>query len=221
MMMKNTTAIALLMTLSLLACETDSYNKGQGRYSLLQADMADMTIGGDKQATDFTTDDGATYRLSTPYKAQWIARPDTVYRSIVYYNKVDDGRASIQSAAAMTVVHPVPHWRFKQLPQDPLQLESAWVARSGKYLNLALLVKSGYVNDEEPRHAIGLAQDTLIAYPSGRRAAYYRLLHSQGDSPEYYTARRYVSIVLPAAAPDTVILTVPTASGSIVRRFEK
>ena len=36
----------LLYTLSLLlfSCETDSYEKGQGKYSLMQADFAELTI---------------------------------------------------------------------------------------------------------------------------------------------------------------------------------
>ena len=37
-----------LSVLLLFSCTTDSYDKGEGRYSLLQADFAELTINGEK-----------------------------------------------------------------------------------------------------------------------------------------------------------------------------
>ena len=72
----------------ILACETDSYEKGEGKYSLMQADFAELTVNSQKEAVAFTTDDGDSYQLESPFTVKWIETPDTVYRAIIYYNKV-------------------------------------------------------------------------------------------------------------------------------------
>lgn len=203
----------------LFSCETDSYEKGEGEYSLMQADFAELTVNATMQAVAFTTDDGDTYQLTAPFTAKWLQTADTTYRAIVYYNKVSEGQAEPMAAGAVPTLSPVQHWRFKELPQDPLGLESAWLAKNGKYLNLGLLIKSAYVDDEEPAHQVGLAQDTVYVRDNGRRTACYRLLHSQNNIPEYYTNRRFVSILLPNERPDTVRLVINTYDGVIEKTF--
>jgi hypothetical protein len=215
--MKTKVILAAITVLLAVSCETDSYNKGEGRYSLLQGDIAELTIDSQKKAVSFLTDHGDNYTLLNPFSASWIETADTVYRTIIYYNKVEEGKANAQSAAQLVTVHPVPHWRFSEMPQDPLGLESAWLSKSGKYLNLALLMKSGYVDDKEERQIIGLACDTVLTYTNQQRTAYYRLLHSQNDVPQYYTNRRYITIALPASRLDTIRLKVPTYDGLLER----
>ncbi len=75
----------LLYTLSLLlfSCETDSYEKGQGKYSLMQADFAELTIDSQNQGVSFVTDEGEQFTLTNPLTASWITRPDTTYRTII------------------------------------------------------------------------------------------------------------------------------------------
>ena len=143
------------LTLLLLSCTTDSYDKGEGKYSLMQADFCELTVDG----------------------------------------------------------------RYKEQPQDPIGLESAWMAKSGKYLNVGLLMKTGRISDEELPHNIGLAQDTVYTYPDGRCAASYRFLHSQNGIPQYYTNRRYVSILLPTVKPDTIHLSIQTYDGIVHKTF--
>ena len=208
-----------LLILSLFSCETDSYEKGEGEYSLMQADFAELTVNATKQAVAFTTDDGDTYQLTVPFTAKWMQTADTTYRAIVYYNKVSEGQAEPMAAGTVLTLLPIEHWRYKVLPQDPVGLESAWLARKGKYLNLGLLVKSAYIDDEEPVQQIGLAQDTVYVRDDGRRTACYRLLHNQNDIPEYYTNRRYVSILLPNERPDTVRLVINTYDGVKEKTF--
>ena len=43
----------LSFSVFLLSCEKDSYEKGEGRYSLLQADFTYLTINSEKQAVSF------------------------------------------------------------------------------------------------------------------------------------------------------------------------
>jgi len=193
----------------------DSYEKGEGQYSLMQAEFCQLTINSQKEATAFTTDDGLTYQLSPLIKAQWIETPDTTYRSIIYFNKLSETQAKPMAIGPVVTLHPVEHWRFKKLPQDPIGFESAWLSKSGLYLNVGLLVKTGRIDDEELPHNIGLAQDTVLVSDNNKRTAYYRLLHSQNNIPEYYTNRRYISIALPQPRPDTVCISMETYDGTL------
>lgn len=210
--------LGLLLT-TVAGCEIDSYEKGEGRYSLTQADLCELHVDAQRQGVSIVTDEGANYQLTSPVTAQWIATPDTTYRVLMYYNKVDETHAKTVSLGTVVTLQPVAHWRFKEQPQDPLGLESAWLATTRRYLNMGLLVKTGRINDEELPHNIGLAQDTVYRHEGGSSAAYYRLLHSQNGIPEYYTNRRYVSILLPTPLPDTVVLTMETYEGRLQRRF--
>ena len=91
--MKNYIIPFCLLTFLLFSCETDSYEKGQGKYSLMTADMGEVTVNSDKQVTAFTTDDGDSYTLTSPAIVQWVQTADTTYRAIIYYNKVENGQA--------------------------------------------------------------------------------------------------------------------------------
>lgn len=208
-----------LFTFLLFSCETDSYEKGQGKYSLMLADMAEIVINSEKQAVSFTTDDGDGYTLTSPVTGQWIQTADTTYRAIIYYNKVENGQAEYMGLTTVPTMVPVEHWRFKEQPQDPVGFESAWLAKSKKYINLGLLFKSGYVDDAIGRHLISIAQDTVLVNANQTTTAYYRFLHGQNETPEYFTNRHYVSILLPQDLPDTVSVSIVTYSGIVERRF--
>lgn len=211
--------LPVLFTFLLFSCETDSYEKGQGKYSLMLADMGEIVINSEKQAVSFTTDDGDGYTLTSPVTGQWIQTADTTYRAIIYYNKVENGQAEYMGLTTVPTMVPVEHWRFKEQPQDPVGFESAWLAKSRKYINLGLLFKSGYVDDAIGRHLISIAQDTVLVNANQTTTAYYRFLHGQNETPEYFTNRHYVSILLPQDLPDTVSVSIVTYSGIVERRF--
>lgn len=77
----------------LMSCTTDNYDKGQGKYSLMQAELVELSINSNKEATSFTLDDGTQYTFVLPTIAKWIETPDTVYRALLYYNKVTETTA--------------------------------------------------------------------------------------------------------------------------------
>ena len=216
--MKKLFAFSLFAFL-LFSCKTDSYEKGEGQYSQMQGDFAELTVNSQKQGVSFLTDEGEEFTLTSPATSSWIQRPDTVYRAIVYFNKVASGMAEAVAMGQMGVLRPVEHWRFKEQPQDPLGVESVWLTRNGKYINMGLLLKNGRVEDSEGVHAMALCRDTVLLNPDQTRTAYYRLLHSQGDAPEYYTNRRYVSILLPQDRPDSVRLSIRTYNGTLEKQF--
>lgn len=205
--------------LLLAACETDSYDKGEGKYSQTQADFAELSVNSEKQGVSFMTDEGTRFTLTTPTTAQWIETADTIYRTIIYYNKVKEGEATAVSMGLLPTLKPVAHWKLKEQWEDPIGLESCWLTRNGKYINLGVLIKSGYVDDKEGLHKVALACDTILTNADQSRTAYYRLLHSQEDAPQYYTNRHYLSILLPEDRPDSVCLSLTTFEGLVQRRM--
>ncbi len=217
--MKKWIFLTTIIALSFIGCETESYETGEGKYSLMQADFAELTIDADKQVVSFLTDEEEQFALTKPVKSSWIQTPDTTYRAIIYYNKVSEGKAEMVLMGSLGVLSPVEHWRFKDFPQDPLGVESIWKTKSGKYVNLGLLIKNGRVDDEEGTHTVALSCDTILVNADNTRTAYYKLLHDQGDAPEYYTNRRYISILIPQDRPDTMCLSINTYDGILERRL--
>ena len=201
MIMKRILPICLSLLIALSSCETDSYEKGEGRYSTLLADFACLTVDGEKHGVSFITDDGDSYLLSNPTTASWIQTADTVYRTYLIARNAKD---------------------FKRQPQDPLGLESSWLTRDGKYINMGLLLKNGRNdNGEEGIHALALVLDEVRQNEDQTKTVCYRLLHDQGEAAEYYTNRRYVCILLPTEErPDSVCLTVNTYDGVVVKKFK-
>ena len=203
-----------------MSCTTDSYDKGQGKYSLMQAELVDLTINSEKEATTFTLDDGNRYTL-TPYAtAKWIQTADTTYRAILYYNLLSGTTAEPVSLGAIPTLRAVKQWQLKEQPEDPIGVESAWLSKNGKYLNLGLLLKTGQADDNDGTQTVALAQDTIRLNGDQTHTAVFRLLHDQCDVPQYYTSRRFVSILLPDTVQlDTIRLTIPTYEGRLERIF--
>lgn len=216
----NRYTLTVLAMLALTACTTDSYDKGEGKYSLMKAEMVELSVDGKKQATAFVLDDDSHFTLTPPATASWIQTADTIYRAILYYNELTETTAECVQMGVVPTLRPVEHWKMKKLPQDPVGFESAWLSKKGKYLNVGLLLKTGQVDGEDGVHTIGLAQDTILVNADNTRTAYYRFLHDQGGAPEYYTIRRYISILLSSEQPlDTIRLTIPTYEGMKERTF--
>ena len=218
--LKTTLLPFLLLPLLLFSCTTDSYETGTGDSSLVEGDFAELVVDSRKMVASFVTDDGISYATATPVTTSWIEKADTTYRSAVYFEKRDGGKAEIRSLTYMPTLQPREPDYFKRQPQDPVGVESVWLAKSGKYINLGLLLKNGRVDDAEGVHALAVVCDEVRLNADQTRTAYYRLLHDQGDTPEYYSNRRYVSILVPDDRPDSVRLSIQTyEQGTIERRL--
>lgn len=215
-----TILICQLSIVNLSSCTTDSYDKGQGKYSLMQAELVDMTINADKQGTAFVTDADERFSLTPVVTASWIQTADTTYRAMLYFNVLSGNNAEPVSVGTVPTLRAREHWKIDDPKEDPIGLESAWLGKNGKYLNLGILLKTGQVDGEDGVHTIGLAQDTILVNTDGTRTAKFRFLHDQAGVPEYYTNRRFVSILLPdTVVLDTIRLTIPTYNGKTERVF--
>ena len=212
----------VLFAFVLYACTTDSYDQGEGKYSQMTADFAELTVDSRKQGVSFVTDDGVRYVLQKSVSASWIKTADSIYRTTIYYNKVEEHTASVVSLINMPTLVSRDASMYKRQPQDPLGLESCWLSASGKYLNMGLLLMNGR-NDEgaEGTHALSLICDEVRQNDDQTYTACYRLLHDKSEAPEYYTNRRYVSILLPDKdRPDSVQLTIQTYDGPVIKKFK-
>ena len=161
----------------------------------------------------------------------WAAKPDSVYRALVYYNLQPAGVAAAATSAVPLTVEPVSVamvYVLKPLSgtdslalmADPVVFESAWLSRNRRYVNLGLALMTGQPETADASQAIGLACDGVVTGNGGRRTYYYRLCHDQGGVPEYYKSTVYVSIpVSGMRAGDAVTVTIPTYDGPVVRVF--
>jgi hypothetical protein len=186
----------------------------------MQAELVDMTINADKQGTAFVTDADERFSLTPVVTASWIQTADTTYRAMLYFNVLNGNTAEPVSVGTVPTLRAREHWKIDDPKEDPIGLESAWLGKNGKYLNLGILLKTGQVDGEDGVHTIGLAQDTILVNTDGTRTAKFRFLHDQAGVPEYYTNRRFVSILLPdTVVLDTIRLTIPTYNGKTERVF--
>ena len=214
--------LRLLVIILVASCTQDAYEKGEGTYSLMRGDFAEANVNSNREVTSITTDDGEILPLTSLATAQWISRPDTIYRCMLYYNKVE--AADGKPAAEVISLGRVPCLYVKSLisfektyKDDPVKFESIWNSKSGKYLNLHLQLKTGYTEDSTAVQKLDAVSDTLITYPDGQRTLSVLLYHDQGNVPEYYSTQAYVSIPTTGLAVDSIRLYINTYSGPVIK----
>ena len=207
-----------------LSCTQDGYEKGDGVYSLMQGDFVEAQVGTDKKIVSLTTDDGVTLPLTQPYAARWITKADTLYHCMLYYNKVKDSQG--RTAAEIISISPVPcaslvnlsMFQSKgELKTDPVKLQSVWMSKSGKYLNMYLQLMIGNPDDTTAVQQIAMVCDTVIAYPDSTRTCSIILHHDQNRQPEYYSTDAWLSLPITGLPIDTFRLSVNTYSGPVVK----
>ena len=74
--------IALLMS----ACSHNAYDTGDSRYSYLRTDFAEAYTDGNGALWSAITDDGDSLVFTSTLQRAWAAKPDSVYRTLLYYN---------------------------------------------------------------------------------------------------------------------------------------
>ena len=212
--------LAILLTTS---CSVDAYEKGEGEYSLMTAEMADVTVGSDKYTTSVETDQGERLSLTKNVTVKWIEKGDTTYRALVYYKPFSDGKAEIVSMNKVGVL--VPHKlraeggkQAETMKTDPLYVESMWVSENKKYVNMRLRLLTGSTEDEEAVQTIGIIRDTVNSSNGHEQLMLY---HDQGGQPEYYSTTAFVSIPLDEVKANELTITVNTYDGLFTRTFNK
>ena len=208
----------------LLSCTQDTYDKGDGPYSLMRGDFVEAQVGTDKSIVSLTTDEGETLPLSQPYAAKWITRPDTVYRCMLYYNKVRDSKGQYVAEAISVGEVPCPtviNLAEMEMPMktDPVKFESAWLSKTGKYLNMSLYLMTGTTEDKEATQTLHVIQDTIMTNLDATRTSHLRLYHDQAGIPEYYSSQVYASILTSQIEADSVRISINTYKGLVTKSF--
>jgi hypothetical protein len=208
----------LVMALCFFSCTTDSYEKGEGKYSLMRGDFIEAKVDGNRQMISFTTDDGEQFDLSEPYTDKWIKTPDTLYRCMLYYNKVENRKAELVSIGEVPCPRILTLAEFKKdLRTDPVKFESMWLSKSGKYLNLYLQLKTGVTDDTTAVQKLSFISDTLIVNPNQTTIRYITLHHDQNKVPEYYSTKAYVSLLTDSIAADSICISINTYTGLVTK----
>lgn len=199
----------------LASCEIDAYDKGEGDYSLLTADLVTAHVDGSKLVDYVVTDEDLHLSMTPPVSADWIETADTIYRAMLYYNVRGDSQAEAVSFGRVGVLTLRDTIRGG-LKTDPLYTESMWISKNRQYLNLRLRVMTGATSDEHAKHVIGLLRDTVASTSVHTVATLY---HDQGGQPAHYSAVTYASLPLTAVTTDSLTLIVNTFNGTVSRSF--
>jgi hypothetical protein len=211
---------ALLM---LSACKNDSYESGDGQYSYLQADFVEANTSASKELVSARTDDGDMLLFSPHVFKEWASTPDSVYRSLLYYNKVNDDRTTeVYSIVQIPVVKIHKLKGTDEISTDPLFLKSAWISKNRKYLNLYFGIKTGVEDGNDNIQTLSVVYDPDVNNSNDSRNPYIKVVHKQNGVPEYYTSYGYISVPLNDFALGTTIhLSVNTYDqGWITRDLE-
>jgi len=207
-----------------MGCTSEDYDSGDGRLSYLRADFVDAHADARKYIDNVCTDEGEMLTVGRPFTMQWITKGDSIYRALLYYNKVYDGqggpRAEALSVERVPVVGIVPVGQIEQQPADPVVFESVWLSANGRYVNIAFAVKAGKPDDDNAVQTVFVVDEGTSVTADGRKCAGLRLCHDQGGVPEYYTVHKYVSILTSEIDADIVRIRMNTYSGEIVKDVE-
>lgn len=219
-------ALCLLFLVLFVACTTDTYDTGDGSLSYLRADFVEAYTNADGLLVSASTDDGDSLTFAAGVEKKWATTPDSVYRALLYYNKVE---GAITPLSLSQVFVPQVRMASDLKTTDvthPVEWESAWISRGGRYLNLGLQVKTGTTDGGTAQQSIGVVCDTVLTRNDGSREVQLHLLHDQKDVPEYYSVDAYLSIRLdrlPIAlqTDDEITLTVNTYDGIATKTFRR
>lgn len=207
-----------------ISCTQDAYDKGEGTYSLMRADFVEAHANAEKKVDYVETDDGERLTLTTPVSTSWIGTADSVYRCILYYNKVEDERGA-QSAQPLSIGQvPCPSFRSPsemKVVTDPVKFESLWRSRSGKYVNMRFLLMTGITDDTTAVNNLALIADTILVNPDSTRTRYLRLHHERVAVPEYFSTEVFLSIPSERIEADSLCISVNTYDGVVTRTIKR
>lgn len=214
--------ISMLSLLSVVGCKHDFYESGDSTLSYLQTEFAEVTTDGTGNIVSALTDNDVSLTLNPPIKRSW-AKENSVYRTLLYYNKVEN------NTTEAIAIEPIPilqirvldsNTHINRLAVDPLTLQSAWVSKNKKYLNLGLILKTGSTENTNAVQSVGVVQADKRQLSNGRAKLYLVLYHNHNEVPEYYSSRIFASIPLSNLSDvDSIYIDFPTKEGIERRGF--
>ena len=213
----------ILATFLFVACTTNDYETGDGNLSYYRADFVDAYTNSKAYFVNAMTDDGDSLLFSAPLNVKWATTPDSAYRALLYYNKVE-GKSQPRSAYTVYVPSIRPISKVKEMHNDPVKMISAWRSKNGRYVNLCLGLVTGTNEGDDSKHSVGMVCDTLLQHDNGSKHLQLRFFHSRNSMPEYYTTKVYFSIPLKnnpyhLGTGDSLSVAVNTYEGWVTKTF--
>lgn len=201
------------------SCSSDDE---ESSISNLTVEICDLKTTAAKSSQSCMLDDDRTLRFQSPLEVSWASKSDSIYRALLYYNKVE-GSETVEALSASYVPC---LWPVKASDDewsqyaDPVDLLSAWMSKNGKYINLCVSIQDG-VKKEGQAHKLAAVCDS-IADGGAAKHYYLRFCHSQNGIPTYYGIETYVSVQTEGVAKgDTLTLSIPTFKGLAIKTFVK
>lgn len=200
---------------AIVSCDYTGYETGDGEYSNLRAEYADITVKQGKVVSIVTDNDE---NLVVPSSFAYSEKKDTTVRRLLYYNYYD-ATQPIQVAGQKSVNMTIPlMWEGQENAKtDPLTVSAVWMSANKRYLNMQLGIMVGST-ESEAAQSIVLRCDSVSTYNKG--AIWLTLCHDQGNIPQYYT-RELLFSVSTKLLPDTIHLKANTYSGQQTRLLIK
>lgn len=212
--------ILALSTLALLACQQDAYDKGEGKYSLLKAELVEAHADATKQIDYVVTDEDQQLALTQPHAAKWVTTADSTYRALLYYNKVDDRRAEVVNMAQIPTASILSPDDLKEpLKTDAVKLESVWRSTTKKYVNVGIVLMTGEAPDATAKHSLAIVAQRMQMHADGKRTLAVVLHHNRNGMPEYYSMRTYFSIPIKNVEADSLQVCFHTYDGEVAKTF--
>lgn len=220
-------ALLIPLLLFIFSCSNDGYDTGDGTLSNMRADFVEAKTNSSSYITKIETDDGETLMLSKSLSVSWATKPDTLYRALLYYNKVLSSAGSYQaepiaiSQISVPSIHNVTELEGG-IVTDPVTFTSAWKSKNGKYINLDFYIKMGTVDGSFDTQVLGIVYDGTEQTESGNQHVKLILYHAQNGVPEYYSSEVYLSIPVSAipgdlSEGDEVEIYINTYDGEVTK----
>lgn len=207
----------LTFSAGLISCSDD---EERYVYPALLSEFADVSTDASGAFVYIHTDGGETLPIvnASELSAEGVT-PDTLYRSLSRYERVDGG-AKLYSLQAIAAPRALPADSFPDgVKTDAVEMQSIW--RGGNYLNMILLVKA-----QQGKHTFHFVEDSLTTSPAGIRTLYLRLYHDAKGDVQAYTQKSYLSLPLSPYSSlltpgDSIVFSIPTNKGwqSWIRRY--
>lgn len=219
----------VLFVFSLVACDNDSYETGDGSLSYMRADFVEAETDASARIISVVTDDNDKLNLTKPLSVKWAKDPKSVYRALLYYNRRTVTNSDYEaepigiSQVLMPPVKTIDSFN-NGIKTDPVSFVSAWISANEKYLNLDLKVKTGSVSGDSQGQIIGMAYEITDGNVNSQQKVKLRFYHDQNNVPEYYSTQLYVSVLLSSipvqlSQGDEIAIVIHTYEGELTKTF--
>lgn len=238
-------ASAAVAAAALLAsCTTEQYDSGDGKWSYLRSDFAEVCTDAQSRMSSFTTDEQLSLQVEGTPKVSWMTTPDSTYRALVYYaapgSSSASGPSSFSSSSAsftersaqnlasapvkVFTVNNVLCPKIKRLQTlaplktDPVSFVALWLSANRKYVNITFDVKTGSSGSDADGQSIGAVLTDMTRNADGTLTAHITFCHDQGNVPQYYSSRQYASLaVAQMQDADSASIVINSYKGQVVK----